>query len=413
MRTQKFPKIIGVNQLADETNLVDERQMFVRKAANVDIDSSGNVSRRKGASQILSQMGYHSLYSTARGWLMLCRNSLLGILQDGAFQQLAQMNGSLLTSYTELNGNLYASNSTWNCMFLSGSADPKSIGVPLPLVNPVFSATTGGLAPGTYGITYTVVNPTGEESGTGPVTTVALPNGGGIIGTLFTVMSGYKYRIYMTTADGEVLYLATEFVANTTSTSTNSWVPAESRVVTTHGLCPPPFGHIIRAHGARLLIGSTNYVYYTEAFRPHLFNPTGYIPVSGFTTMVESVDGGVFIGDNYGVSFLSGDDPAGWQVKGASPDRAIFGTSTVLPGDFFGEDLREHDRIAVWLTTTGYQLGLPNGDVMRLNADQVSLPTYSQGSVAALVANGRKQLITPVNSNVLAGASVALDSTIN
>ena len=407
----KFPRIKGIDQLADETALVDtDGTMRVREASNVDIDVDGNVSRRAGAVLDLAGSGYHSLYSSNRGWLMVCNKSQLGVYSDAAFTPLAQMEGSQLVSYAEMNGNLYASSSTFNCMFLPGSTDAKTIGVPLPSVTPEFAGQAdGALEPGSYGVTFTLVDPDGEESGTGPVTQIDLPDGGGVVGTMFTVMSGYKYRVYLTTANGDVLREAVEFDADTTAVTILD--AAEGRECRTHGLEPAPYGHIIRAHNSRLLIGSTDYLYFTEAFRPHLVAPTGYVPITGFATMVESVDGGVYVGDKRGVTFYAGDDPVEWQVKDASPEKAIFGTSIVLSGDYFRGELQGHESIAVWLTQSGYQLGLPNGEVVRLNADQIRTPAYSQGCTAAIVRDGRKQLVTPVNSNVLAGASVALDST--
>lgn len=413
MAKMKLPKIKGVDQLADETGLVeDQNTMRVREANNVDIDTEGNVSRRLGAVMELSGSGYHSLYSSARGWLMVCNKSQLGVYTPsaGTFTPLAQMAGPQLASYAELNGNLYASSSTFNCMFTPGSTDAKTIGVPLPSVEPEFTAqANGGLEPGSYGVTYTVVDPDGEESGTGPVVQVDLPDGGGILGSMFTIMAGYKYRVYLTTANGETLREGVEFDADTTSIQI--LVAAEGRECRTHGLEPPPYGHIIRAHGSRLLIASTDYLYFTEAFRPHLIAPTNYVPVTGLVRMVESVDGGVFVGDKRGVTFYAGDDPVQWQVREASPDRVVYGTSTVVSGEFFRGELQKFDSIAVWLTEHGYQLGLPNGEVIRLNNDQIRTPAYTQGCTAAVVRDGRKQLVSPVNSNLLAGASVALDST--
>ncbi len=411
MPQRKFPKIIGIDQLTDETSLVDEELMYVRKAVNVDIDNDGNVSRRPGASLELAGSGYHSLYASRRGWMMLCNKNQLGVYNPTlqTFTALVNMDASAITSYAELNGNLYAMNQAFSCKFTPSSTEFKPIGVPLPVVTPSFAATTGGLSAGKYGVTFTVVDPDGEESGTGAVQQIDLPDGGGIVGTMFTIASGYKHRIYMTTANGERLYQAAEFDADVTSYTVVS--AEEGREVETHGMDQPPNGHIIRAHKSRLLIGSTGYVYYTEAFRPHLHLPTGFVPITGFCTMIESVDGGVFIGDNNGVHFYAGGDPSAWQAKAASGDKVIFGTSQQVSGSFFGEDFAGFDSVAVWLTSSGYQVGLPTGDVARLNSSQVKTPAYTQGSSAVLISGGRKQVITPVNSNELAGASVALDST--
>lgn len=410
MAEKKFPRIIGIDQLADETALDQEDRMYVREANNVDIDAAGNISRRKGATLELSGSGYHSLYTSSRGWIMLCKKNQLGVYDPSSatFTPLVNMTDSRITSYVELNGNLYAMNSSFACKFTPGSAEYKPIGVPLPIVSPSFTATTGSLDPGSYGVTFTVIDPDGEESGTAPITQIDLEHGGSIAGTLFTIASGYKHRIYMTAANGERLYQAAEFDANITSYTIAS--PEEGRECETHGLEQPPNGHIIRAHGSRLMIGSSNYVYYTEVFRPHLHNPNDFIPINGFCTIIESVDDGVFIGDDNGVFFYTGNEPAIWEQKQASADKAVFGTSVVVSGSFFGEEFAKYDSVAVWLTSSGYQVGLPTGQVARLNSSQVRTPAYSQGASAVLISDGRKQMVTPVNSNELAGASVSLDS---
>jgi len=411
MARVKFPKIVGINQLADETSLAEEEAMFVREATNVDIDSKGNVSRRKGATLKLSGSGYHSLYMSDRGWLMMCHKNELGAYFPVAnvFDPLVTMEDSYLVSYTESNGNLYAMSPSFSCMFLPGSTAAKSIGVPLPSVTAEFGVlNSGGFEEGKYGVAYTIVDPDGEESGLSKVVFLDIPAGGGIQGILFTIMSGYKYRVYVTTANGEELHQAIEFDADVTTIQILA--PETGRLAETFGLQPLPFGHIIRAFGARLLVGSVDVVYFSEAFRSHLADPTGFVPATGSVTMIECVNEGAFIGDNYGVRFYKGDDPSNWQVSDGATERAIFGTSLVVSGSFFGGDLAGEDKVAIWLTESGYQVGLATGKVMKLNAGQVKLPSYTQGCAATLISDGRKQLITPVNSNQLAGASVALDS---
>jgi len=169
-------------------------------------------------------------------------------------------------------------------------------------------------------------------------------------------------------------------------------------------------GHILRNFGSRLLVGSTNYVYFSEPFRKHLSRPTNYIGITGFATMVESVGGGVYIGDRDGVKYYSGDDPSSWKVENASLERAFFGTSTVLPGNFFSGDLAKADEVAIWLSPVGYQAGLPGGEVVSLNSTQIRLPIYTEGHTALCEFDGRKQLVTAVNSNLSERSGAALDS---
>lgn len=415
MARQPFPRILGINQLADETAMVNEDKMFVRQATNVDIDRSGNVNRRYGFTSVISGTGYHSLYSSQRGWLMLCHKDELGILDPSSgFTSLVSMGNKYYTSYAEENGNLYVMNPGFSCMFKPSDYTVYPLGVALPSVVPQFAASTaaGSLLAGSYGVTYSIVDPDGEESGLGPVVQIDLADQGSIVGTFFTIAAGYKYRIYMTTTDGEELYQAAEFDADTTSFTVMDH--EEGRQPGTFGLEPTPYGHIIRAFNSRLLIGSTNFVYFTEAFRPHLHDAAhGWVATAGFTRMVEPVEDGVYIADKRGVKFYKGEDPSSWQVKDVSPDTVIYGTSTTVPGSFFGGELTKFDSVAVWLSRSGYQIGTPTGEVLRVNAEQVSLPSYSFGCSAYAIRDGRKQFVTPVDSNVLADAGVALDSSIN
>lgn len=415
MAHKGFPRPIGIDQLTDETAMVDDGNMYVREANNVDIDREGNLNRRAGYTQLLAGNGFHSMYAAQRGWLMVCQKDQLGSFDtdDNTFTAITSMGAAYLTSFAEENGNLYVSNSGFHCMFRPGENTARTIGVTLPLLIPTFTAntTTGTLPAGKYALTYTLLDDLGEESGTGPLVEVELDEQGSIDGAGFSVLAGYSWRIYMTSADGEELYQAAEFDADTTSFSVLQH--EEGRQPRTWQLEPAPFGHLIRAHNSRLLIASTNGLYFTEAFRPHLHNPGhGFVPTTGFTTMVESVGEGVFVGDSRGVKFYAGKDPEQWQVKDASPDRAVFGTSVSVPGSHFGGELNQFDEVAVWLSSSGYQIGLPTGEVVRANAERVQLPDYVQGCSAFVTREGRKQLVTPVDSNVLADASVALDSSI-
>ena len=416
MARKKLAQIIGINQLTDETGLSDgdtrDPKMFVREATNVDIDAEGNVGRRKGATLLTAGSGYHSLYNATRKWMLLCYKNQLGVYtpSTATFTALATMNDAYYTSFAEIEGNLYAMNPSFSCMFLPDSTVAKPLGVPLPNVDVEFYVSSAGdFEEGKYGVAYSLVDPDGEESGISKVITLELEAGQGIGGTMFTVLSGYKYRVYTTTANGEDLRQAAEFDAD--SITYEILTPEEGRSAETFGLEPPPKGHFLRSFNSRLLIGTTGYVYFTEAFRPHLWDPRNYVMISGWATMIEPVDEGVFIGDKNGVRFYKGQDPTEWQAMDASPEVAIYGTSETVSGAFFGGELADFDEVAVWLTPKGYLVGTPTGEVLRLNADQVRIPMYSRGKSVVRTADGRKQLITAVNSNLSTDVGVALDST--
>ena len=407
--------VLGIDQLSDETSLIhDSRNHItaVREATNVDLDVDGNVSRRKGYTLKLAGPDYHSLYESSRGWLMACKNHELGVYTPGTnvFAVITNMAENYLTSFTELNGNIYFMNPGHKGMIRANEVAARPLGESLPDVTPGFTAVANGsLSAGRYGIGYTVVNNIGEESPLSPIKVLTLTEQGAVQGTLFTVASGYKYRIYMTTTDGEELYQAAEFDADVTSFLISSH--EVGRRPLTQYLTYLPFGYTIRAHGSRLYVATTDFVFFSEAFMPHLTNSAhSFLPTTGFTTMLQPVDDGIYIGDQTGVTFYQGDDPLVFVPKKVSTEVPVFGTSIAVPGSFLPEKYASKDVSAIWLSESGYNIGLPTGEVVRLHSKQVALPKYIQGCTAFSLQEGRKQLITPVNSNSLAGASVALDS---
>ena len=398
----------GIDQLSDETSLLaDERGtiLAIREGLNIDLDKEGNASRRQGFTQKLAGDGYHSLYKSKRGWLMLCHKDELGVYGPTAnsFTVLANMGEASLTSFAEANGNLYAVNKGFSGMIRVDSSTVIPLGVPLPALTPSFAAIANGtLQPGTYAITYTYVDAEGEESGTGPFSYVELPTGGGIQGTMFTSNAG-TYRVYMTKADGEELYQAAEFMATSYAIVSHQ----EGRTCDTNGLEPLPYGYIIREHHGRLYVATTGFVYYSEAFRPHLYNPAyNFIPTTGFTTMLQPVDTGIFIGDSLGVRFY----PDNGEVKDVSTEAVVFGSALTIPGEYLPSSIGTNDLVAMWFTASGYQIGLPSGELVRLNAQQINLPRYAQGCAVLAVRDGRKQVITAVDSSSLTGTGIALDS---
>jgi hypothetical protein len=419
MAKHKLKKpVLGIDQLSDETDLISDEEKkitAIREGTNVDIDVDGNVSRRNGYTLKLSGPGYHSLYESSRGWLMCCNKQELGVYtpETNTFAVITNMAENYLTSFTELNGNLYFMNPGHKGMIRVDETFARPLGETLPDVTPSFTAVAdGGLSAGNYGITYSVVNNIGEESPLGPLTVVSLSESSAIQGSLFTVAAGYKYRIYMTATDGVELYQVAEFDADVTDFLVSSF--ADGRRPATQYLSNLPFGYIIRAHGSRLYVATDDFVFFSRPFLPHLTNAAhDFLPTTGFTSMLQPVDGGIFIGDQTGVKFYNGDDPEEFIPKDVSKEVPVFGTAVAVPGEYLPEEFASADVSAVWLTQSGFYIGLPSGEAVRLHSKQVALPRYVQGCTTFAVQDGRKQVITPVNSNVLASASVALDSTYN
>jgi hypothetical protein len=67
--------------------------------------------------------------------------------------------------------------------------------------------------------------------------------------------------------------------------------------------------------------------------------------------------------------------------------------------------------VAVWLSTEGYMLGRPSGDVVSLHPDRVRVAAGLEGRSRFLVRNGVKQIITLVAATTTTGNGVAIDTT--
>lgn len=400
----------GIDQLNDETALEGG---YLRSAKNVDIDAFGNVGRRKGFTFKLADSSYHSIFAPKRGGIVVCKRTQLGLYNpySNTFTALRTMPGAYITSYTELNGNLYCFNFQDAFYFPPDSVAPKAVGVDLPILEPTFVTTSGGLRAGSYAIAYSIVDSDGEESGLSDQVIINLPNGGGITASGLVSLSGYKYRFYMTTANGDELRQA----ASCDGTAGSCYIGSheEGRLPATADLQPLPYGHFVRSHNSRLFVASKSNVFFSRAFTPHLYNPAyDYVPLVGTCTMLEPLDSGVFIGDSKGVKFYRGEGPDEYKVVDVSAEAPIYGTALAVAGEHMEEPFDQFDRVIIWLTQDGYQVGTPSGEVVRLHSDRVRLPMYRKGSSVLVLQDGRKQVVTSVDSNETAGPDVAVDSQL-
>lgn len=402
---------LGINQLNDETALEAEE---IREGVNIDIDAEGNVSRRKGARLAIAGSGFHSLYAPKQGGLALCNSEQFGFfnLATEQFQPLYTMDDNVRVSYAELNGNLYCVNIYEAFYVPYDTTLVKPVGVALPDVQAVFSANSdGGLDEGTYACAYTILDSDGEESPLSPVTTVTLESTGGITISALTLAAGYSYRVYMTATNGEQLRQAAEFPADTVTFFIGEY--EEGRVPATEDLSLLPGGYELISYNSRLFVGQKDQVVYSHTFRPHLHNPAhDFIPITGLPSLLLDVDGGIYIGDDRGVRFYRGGDPKEFVVIESSDELPVFGSGKSVPGEWMGEPFNQFDRVGVWLTRSGYQVGTPDGEVVRIHANRVSLPKYAKASSELVFNDGRKQLLTVVNSNAQTGFGVAQDSVI-
>jgi hypothetical protein len=409
------PFVRGMNTLADETSLPADQ---CRSAKNLDFDKDGNFDRRQGFVRLIATTAVHSLYPSADNLAHIfgCKKNWIGYFDilNYTFTPLVEMPKAFRTSWEKLDNYYYASNPAFNCKIDASTYQVSTVAVPLPPVLSVASLTSGGMREGTYTVAYSIANALGEESPLGPETRIAVSEGGGIAISGVPLDSSSYLRIYISPSDGEELYRAIETPLIATSfiigheEATRGGAQPETRF-----LEELPYGHFIVRHGSRLMVASDNMLAFSNAFRPHLWDPRhNFILFESLLTMVVSVDQGVFVSDSNGVSFLAGDDVEQFRIRGVDTHPAIYGSVITIPGSHINSDLSQYDSVAVWLCKTGHVAGLPNGSILRLNPGQLDLPAYTVASSAITRRDGIKRVVIPVNSNRWNGTGTAIDSDI-
>lgn len=411
--TKQYPlPIAGVDVLSSETALTEGA---VRSAVNVDIGRAGRFKRRAGYARQLAAPGLHSLfYAPQKGRTLVAQASTLNWLDtdDFSLTPIFELASSAPLDYTEYNGNLYFTNRSSMGWVPSDSTEARPVGVPVPDA-PTLSVGNGGLLPGTYGVTITLVDDRGEEGGACTMQTIELPEGGGIRLADLPQHMGWGVYVYITSADGEILRYAAEFPAvfPTFVVAEN----AQGSDCETQHLVPMPPGDFVCWHNGRLFTAKNGALRFSEPLRPHLHNPAhGVIPFSGHIAFIESVGDGLFVGDSRGVWFLAGNDPTRFEQRRVSTCRAVARSSVMVPPEHFPDKAVPADiPVAVWLSTSGYVVGMPGGATVELHPDRIKVPSGQAGRTAFLLREGRKQVVTPVNSTSTATFGTAVDSVIS
>jgi len=412
-KTVKYPlPVTGIDLLSAETALDSGA---VRSAVNVDIGRAGRTKRRAGYTRRIAISGLHSLYTAVqKGWSLLARDRTLNRLDPVSYglTPLFPLQSTHSLDYMEYNGNLYFTNRTSFGWVPSDSVLARAVGVPIPTTPTLSIASAGGLVAGTYGVVITIVDDRGEEGPASDVRFIKLPNGGGLRLANLPIIPGQFLNVYITPPDGDVLRLAA-FIPAVFPTYVVAETPAGD-ICGTQGLVPMPPGDFVRWHNYRIFTARDGVLRFSEAGRPHLHSPAhGVIPFSGHISFIESVLGGIYVGDSRGVWFLSGGDPTKFEQRLVSTCRAVARSSIMVPPEHFSEKkVPASTPVAVWLSTSGYVVGMPDGTTVELQPDRVKVPSGLSGRSVFLLREGCKQVVTPVNSTSTAAFGTAVDSVI-
>jgi hypothetical protein len=367
------PPKFGVDILSQEGSLPPGT---VRRAHNVVIDNVGQFDRRPGYSKVIDLPSAHSFWRNAYRTLVVSGDTLYTV-NFSSLSVTPLFSGLPLhvsVSYTEVGTDTYfAAPGFLGKITAEGLVRRPGI-ANMVGIRPTLTATVGNLTPGKYGVAYSLLNDLGEESGLSSVNWIDLPTGGGVLLSVLQNASHVtQVSLYLTTPDGEDLYLyGTASVASTLSIGG----PPTKRRATKEYLDPMPGGDIVRYFNGRLYLADGPWLWISEPLDYGLFDARGgYMTFGESITMLEPVDDGVYVGFVDKTLFLRGEGPGKFVQVDTSQRGAVLHSGSSVLADFFDPNLVP-DRgkpVAVWLSEAGVAIGRQNGAVAYPQALRVNV----------------------------------------
>jgi len=284
---------LGMDNVHGENEIPDGA---LRNAVNVDILDSGKVRQRQGHVLKLAATSAHSLWSDDDNAYFVEGNQLKRLNPNHTATVIGTVNTGLNhLSFQKINNEIYFSSKTARGKLSNGVL--KQWGVEVPTTPPALTLYTGTLGKGTYFAAVTFVADDGRESGTSVHSSITLDDVGGIAIIALPVptdSSIHKKRIYLSTPNGELLYLAKEVDAATQFVNiTTLELRQECR---THHLSPPPFSKALTyANGRAFMVDAIDptIVWFTEPLSyEHVDKRKNYYRFDAPVTLIAGTSSG-------------------------------------------------------------------------------------------------------------------------
>lgn len=322
-----FEKFTGINNVQPGHRL---KPTELAVATNVDVGLDGEIRRRQGFAQ-LSEACHKNVHQ-ADGYLLATCNGDL-VRTDGTTQTVLQASlGSDRVWYC----NLPDGRTTFSNGLIHGITDGTSAtawGIPLPVSTGAATPVSGELTPGEYrwAITYVRLSD-GLEGGASYSYPVDLPDGGLLVMGL-PEEPGHAINVYL--SNGEAFFYAGQAVGgNFSYLGKNDALVLPLR---TDHLHPMPVGTVTAFWRGRVLVASGSVLF---ASLPHSWElcdlRRDFKQFSAPITLVQPVDGGVFVGTEDELAFLAGNQWDQLAYSSKAPGPVVLGSGVTVPGKALG-----------------------------------------------------------------------------
>lgn len=348
-------------------------------AVNVDFDNSGLPARRAGASLVRAGAA-HSLWAQGDMCIFASGTSLYRLYPDYSSEVLTTgLTANTPVSYVEVNGRIY-----WGNGHESGviaNAISRSWGMDIP-AQPGMSVIGGQLTPGQYQCVVTHVRNDSQESGAGLPSVLTLSADGGIRVTWLSPSDTTieLARVYLSTPDGTVLYLADECPIDDLYTEIASCAFAVP--LNTQWNDKPPSGHALAYANGRIYIAVGAFIFGTTELGYEYVDLRDFLALDGSRVRVlAGLESGLFAATDHAAYFLRGKTFADMEMTIVATQGGVEGSLVYVDGER-ATGLKElaGRRCVLFTTGAGVLLGLPDGTVMNLTQERYRFDATELGS---------------------------------
>lgn len=128
-------------------------------------------------------------------------------------------------------------------------------------------------------------------------------------------------------------------------------------------LAPLPGGHWIEYWAGRLVLARGNTLIFSEPLRYGVYDQLrNFVQFEERIFWIAPLDTGIYVGLRNSVRWLAGTDPTAFEQRRVGGP-SWRGAAAVLNANHLDPSLQV-DRAAVWMTPSGFALGLPGGNVL-------------------------------------------------
>lgn len=391
----KHPKTVSLKEFAGINNVLrPERtpEKYLKGALNVDFDRSGGIQKRLGYTS-LSTGDYHSLWSEGEDCFAVKNNDLIRI-NPCLTEVVLKANINSTLSFDRIDGRVYYTGPNATGVILENLVSTWGIEEPNP--KPTLAATSGGMTAGSYQVALTYVRSDGLESGSGLAGTVTIGEAGGITLTNIPTSADPSVtgvNIYVSTPDGDILYLY-RTISNGTTTTTVTSVSQAILPLPSFNRKVAPRGQITKIAHGRAFVAQDDTLWFSDPYSYNWFDyHKSYFQFNARITAVMPVEQGIWVAAD-GLYYLNGDDTDRMTIELKEPIKIVEGTDVRIPGAYI---FIERTPIGYkWLVTTdkGVYICFNEGVTLNITETNYVFPKSDLGAGVFVQRDGINRYLT-------------------